>query len=1082
MSNNLVSQPLSVPNNQMGQMEPITSKWGSSVHDIQMVPVGHLMSSPLPQQLTSSNNQMSSVELTSSIPGTQKLPISNKHVGHVETSSTFMTPQQFSAPNRQAAVIQQLLASNKRKVPAASIPDNLMHQQFSVSNKSFAAGLQHPPSKRPSQMLPMSGIVGSQNFQVINKKMMQMQSATKKATSQQSLTPRSRPVQSEQSPKPQSESFQSVRLKLRESLASALALVSQQQEKSPNSEKSTQTEGETASSKTEGTSQPSESCKTAADATESVSETKDSLPSKECSSAQELISDASAGQRISTDKTSGDSLQNWKPNAQEIQPNPALPEEDVSFGDNPFVKDELLQGNGLSWAFDLDVVMDEPKEVELAKESEFDGDGRKLAASSPEDVAQKIEAELFKKFGGVNKKYKEKGRSLLFNLKDRNNPELRERVMAGEITPEKLCSMTAEELASKELSEWRMAKAEELAQMVVLPDADVDIRRLVRKTHKGEFQVEVEQDDSMSVEVSVGASSLTQVHPRVGESDTVLSSVTKTESSVASDKNDSRDQELPKLTILPNDGTDPMQGLVVDDIKDTESLPPIVSLDEFMESLNAEPPFENLEVGNESTEPTVDGERAMPVAGEESSDVVSELKSSDIASNDTNDSNLDESDKANVKDTKFNAGLKSGGKEVQIEVSPPRRTSGGEHVWEGYLQLNISSMATVIGSFKSGEKTSTKEWPSDLEIKGRVRLDAFEKFLQDLPMSRSRAIMLLQFVWKEGSSKSEYASLCEVADSYVADERLGFAEPASGVEIYFCPPHAKTLDMLSRHLSKDYTEKLSASDKGLIGVVVWRRTHLTSTMSPNSSSHHKHGTRRLHSTTSKRQQERDTNLNANFTSKAYIPPTPSRPNNPMPPDDDDDDVPPGFGPPASRDDDDLPEFNFSGSSNPPQFSTPRSSQEATRINLHPVPSRPADQMRELVQKYGQTGTSAVLSNWQNPRDGGSSMNTWNEDDDDDIPEWQPQAPQLQPPPLQPSVRSLQIPGLPPHMLNQTQPQQQLLPLAAPLAMHLQPKIPTNAAQGAWWPPTQPSPRGHQLNNLEHQSSGGHYHGAPGRGF
>lgn len=44
----------------------------------------------------------------------------------------------------------------------------------------------------------------------------------------------------------------------------------------------------------------------------------------------------------------------------------------------------------------------------------------------------------------------------------------------------------------------------------------------------------------------------------------------------------------------------------------------------------------------------------------------------------------------------------------------------------------------------SGEKTLTNEWPAFLEIKGRVRLDAFEKFLQELPLSRSRAVMVLQ--------------------------------------------------------------------------------------------------------------------------------------------------------------------------------------------------------------------------------------------------------------------------------------------------------------------------------------------------
>lgn len=48
----------------------------------------------------------------------------------------------------------------------------------------------------------------------------------------------------------------------------------------------------------------------------------------------------------------------------------------------------------------------------------------------------------------------------------------------------------------------------------------------------------------------------------------------------------------------------------------------------------------------------------------------------------------------------------------------------------------------IIFSCYSGEKTSAKEWSTSLEIKGRVRLDAFEKFLQELPLSRSRAVMV----------------------------------------------------------------------------------------------------------------------------------------------------------------------------------------------------------------------------------------------------------------------------------------------------------------------------------------------------
>ena len=41
-------------------------------------------------------------------------------------------------------------------------------------------------------------------------------------------------------------------------------------------------------------------------------------------------------------------------------------------------------------------------------------------------VSVKFEAKIFRIYDSVNKKYKEKERSLLFKVKDRNNPELRD--------------------------------------------------------------------------------------------------------------------------------------------------------------------------------------------------------------------------------------------------------------------------------------------------------------------------------------------------------------------------------------------------------------------------------------------------------------------------------------------------------------------------------------------------------------------------------------------------------------------------------------------------------------------------------
>ncbi|PWA96492.1 SPOC domain / Transcription elongation factor S-II protein [Artemisia annua] len=491
---------------------------------------------------------------------------------------------------------------------------------------------------------------------------------------------------------------------------------------------------------------------------------------------------------------------------------------DASFGGDAFlVKDELLQGNGLSWAWDADVTQQGAQN-----------------SNTPQVLASKIEAELFKLFGGVNKKYKEKGRSLMFNLKDPNNPELRDKVLSGVILPERLCSMTPEELASKQLSEWRMAKAEEHDKMIVLPDSDVDVRRLVKKTHKGEYQVEVERDDGVSDESSSLA--------------------------------------------ISADGTDFMQELIVADTKDEGLLPPVVSLDEFMESLNSEPPFENVPVDSKATKPV-------------NSEAGAEIDSEKILYGPASVDPLG-ADQPKAKTMEALLTKKTSQTSLERKIMPAIGTSltMGERIWEGDLQLTISSSVSAIGLFRSGEKTSTKEWPGSMEIKGRVRLDAFEKFLQELPMSRHRAVMILHFVLKDPSSEIHRAILSEAMDPYIGDERLGFGEPNPGVELYFCPPHTKVIEMLCRHLSKNQTDILKPTDNGLIGVVVWRRPHI------------------------------------NLTT-------------------------------ASRDEDDLPEFNFAGNS----------SSSGAQVLLG---SKPVDEMRELIKKYGQTENQ--------------------DEEDDDMPEWQPQ--------------------------------------------------------------------------------------------
>ncbi|KAJ8632962.1 hypothetical protein MRB53_026298 [Persea americana] len=69
-------------------------------------------------------------------------------------------------------------------------------------------------------------------------------------------------------------------------------------------------------------------------------------------------------------------------------------------------------------------------------------------ACDPIRVAVSVESVMFEKLGRSNGAQKFKYRSIMFNLKDANNPDLRRKVVLGHIKPERLINMTPEEMAS----------------------------------------------------------------------------------------------------------------------------------------------------------------------------------------------------------------------------------------------------------------------------------------------------------------------------------------------------------------------------------------------------------------------------------------------------------------------------------------------------------------------------------------------------------------------------------------------------------------------------------------------------------
>eukprot|EP01119_Soliformovum_irregulare_P003781 TRINITY_DN14847_c0_g1_i1.p1 TRINITY_DN14847_c0_g1~~TRINITY_DN14847_c0_g1_i1.p1 ORF type:complete len:287 (-),score=82.44 TRINITY_DN14847_c0_g1_i1:142-1002(-) len=75
--------------------------------------------------------------------------------------------------------------------------------------------------------------------------------------------------------------------------------------------------------------------------------------------------------------------------------------------------------------------------------------------SNTMDLAETIEEELYSLFNAVDKAYKNKFRSITFNLK--KNAELRTSVIRGQITPKDLCQMSPEDMADETLKNERAA-------------------------------------------------------------------------------------------------------------------------------------------------------------------------------------------------------------------------------------------------------------------------------------------------------------------------------------------------------------------------------------------------------------------------------------------------------------------------------------------------------------------------------------------------------------------------------------------------------------------------------------------------
>ena len=91
----------------------------------------------------------------------------------------------------------------------------------------------------------------------------------------------------------------------------------------------------------------------------------------------------------------------------------------------------------------------------LMQPVEFAGELPEGTLRDPEEFATEIEAALFALHKGTGPRYSAAVRSRVFNLRDKKNPALRDNVLTGVISAERLAGMRSEEMASEEVKTLR---------------------------------------------------------------------------------------------------------------------------------------------------------------------------------------------------------------------------------------------------------------------------------------------------------------------------------------------------------------------------------------------------------------------------------------------------------------------------------------------------------------------------------------------------------------------------------------------------------------------------------------------------
>ena len=127
-------------------------------------------------------------------------------------------------------------------------------------------------------------------------------------------------------------------------------------------------------------------------------------------------------------------------------------------------------------------------------------EGIAISDDDLDKLVKDIEDALYKLYNrDVGSRYKSKYRSLVFNIKDPKNIGLFRKIVRKEYSPNRIVAMSAEEMANKELKEWRQAELKHDIEKIKSHEIEMAQMgtKFVMKTHKGDMVMEDGKASSM---------------------------------------------------------------------------------------------------------------------------------------------------------------------------------------------------------------------------------------------------------------------------------------------------------------------------------------------------------------------------------------------------------------------------------------------------------------------------------------------------------------------------------------------------------------------------------------------------------